>query len=71
MTGSQVQEILAAGREALEYEPGRLDELTVDQIVDVVGRAVLHAAAEKIRSYADPADEWAANLIDPDKQETT
>lgn len=75
MTTSPITEILKAGEFALEYTPGRLDELTVEEIVDVVGRAVLHAAAERIRAAADsdcPNDDprWngmnhAADLIDP------
>lgn len=29
---------------------------------------VLRGAAAKICGYGDPADHWAANLIDPDKE---
>lgn len=78
---SPLAEILKAGEFALEYTHGRLDELTVEEIVDVVGRAVLHAAAEKIRALDgwDPAGGFAgydegmdiaADWIDPEKQET-
>jgi hypothetical protein len=81
VTESPIEDILAAGRDALEWSPGgRLDEMGVHDIVDVVGRAVLHAAAEKIRALdgCDPTggaagyDEGmdiAADWIDPTKEQ--
>lgn len=77
MTDSPLPEILAAGAFALEYTHGRLDELTIEEIADAVGRAVLHAAAEKIRALDgwDPSNGWsgyeegqriAADYIDPE-----
>lgn len=83
VTEAELEEILAIGEEALEYTHGRLDELTVEEIVDVVGRAVLHAAAEKQRAAIkdfDLDDHWAVyyraedveklpDLIDPEHQE--
>jgi hypothetical protein len=40
-----------------------------DGMVDNVIAFALAAASAKIRNYGDPADEWAANLIDPNHQE--
>lgn len=80
MTDAELEEILKAGEEALENDENCLcHDQTVASVADIVGRAVLHAAAEKIRAAHRglPAEFWAAksagaacaNLIDPAKQE--
>ena len=84
MTETELEEILKVGEEALENDPYCMcHDHTVASVVDLVGRAVLHAAAEKQRAAIkdfDLDDHWAVyyraedveklpDLIDPDKQE--
>lgn len=83
MTEAELEEILKAGEEALEYDSNCLcHDHTVQSVVDLVGRAVLHAAAEKQRAAIrefDLDDHWAVfyrsedveklpDLIDPPEE---